>query len=179
MEKFTLKDLEKLDPCVEGLFWYRKNIKSENIREILLQLNTHRSEWARWLFPKLIDQKQAVKIAVFSAEVVLPLFEKEYPNDMRVRDCIQAVKDYSDGKIDIATLQKKRAAANAAYATHAAAASSAYATNAASSAYATNAAVAAAAVDAVDAATNAATNARKETQEKILNYVANLLEGDK
>ncbi len=105
-----------------------------------------------WFFVKkcelTIIQKQ--KFAIYCAELVLPIYEKEYPNDSRVKDCIEATKLYIDGKISINELKVKRstayaaydasasASAYAAYAAYAAAANAAYAAFA--FAYAANAA---------------------------------------
>ena len=37
-------------------------------------------------------KKDSVKLAIFSAELVLPNFEKEYPNDKRPREAIEVAK---------------------------------------------------------------------------------------
>lgn len=55
-----------------------------------------------------IVQRWAVKVA----ESVLHIYEKDYPNDMRVRDCIIATTQYLDGKINKDELIIKRKAAN-------------------------------------------------------------------
>jgi len=48
------------------------------------------------------------------AEDVLPIFEREYPDDMRPRNAIQAGRDYADGKITAAARDAAWAAAWAA-----------------------------------------------------------------
>ncbi len=45
------------------------------------------------------------------AERVLPIFEKQYPDDKRPREAIQAKRDYADGKITKEKLKEKRKAA--------------------------------------------------------------------
>ena len=40
----------------------------------------------------LMTYKQSIKYAVYAAELVLPIFEKQYPNDNRSRKCIEAAK---------------------------------------------------------------------------------------
>jgi len=93
------------------------------------------------------DKRLAVTIAIFFAEDVLPIFEKEYPEDKRPRKAIEAAKAwivnpcretasaaYADAYPDDASY-----AANAA---HAAAANAAYATAAAANAAVTSAAAA-------------------------------------
>ena len=61
--------------------------------------------------------------ALHCAKQVLPIYEKHYPEDKRVRECIEATEKYLNNKIDIDELREKRRAANAA----AAAAYAAYA----------------------------------------------------
>ena len=149
----TLKHLKTLDPCSDGLYWYAENIQTENSLEVLLQLNDHRPDWSRWLMVRLLNKKQNQLLSIFSAELVLHIYEEKYPNDKRVRECIQAAKDYLDGKIDIEVLISKRRAIAAdavAYAADAAA----YAADAV--AYAVAYAAAAYAADAADAAADAA-----------------------
>ena len=60
------------------------------------------------------EQKQ--RFALHCAKVVLPIFEKENPNDKRVRECIETTELFLDGKATIEELRIKRdAAAAAAY----------------------------------------------------------------
>ena len=44
-----------------------------------------------------ISQLRALALNI--SEVVLPIYEEESPNDNRVIDCIQAIRNYSKGKI--------------------------------------------------------------------------------
>ena len=60
-----------------------------------------------------------------SAKRVLHIYERQYPGDPRVADCIEGVYKYWRGEIDLETLRKLRAAAHAAYAAYAAAAADA------------------------------------------------------
>ena len=93
------------------------------------------------------NERTARLFACDCADHVLPIYEKAYPNDTRVRDCIAVVRRYADGA---ATESELATAAAHAYA---AAYAAAHATDAA--AYATDAAAYAAATNAY-AATNAA-----------------------
>jgi len=189
--KFTIEDLKKLDPCEEGLYWYLQNIKSENLHKILIQLNNHEPQWARWLFTNIMNKKQCVEIAVYSAELALHIFEERYPNDDRPRKAIEAAKKYlasnNNADADYATAYDAANAA-AADASYAAAYATVYAAYAA--AYAAAAADAActydcAAANAVAYATYttytaahttcAADAAKKETQENIINKAVSIL----
>jgi len=57
----------------------------------------------------------ARKFALFCAKKCLPNYEKEYPNDKRVSDCIKAAEDYLDGKISLEELTAARSAAESAW----------------------------------------------------------------
>jgi len=199
--KFTIEELKKLDPCIDGLKWYLKNIKTEDLKEILIQLNNHRPDWSKWLMVRVLDNTQNRKLAIFSAKSVLHIFEEKYPEDKRPREAIEAAQDYLDGKISKEELLvKKRAAAAAyaaadAYAAYAAAyaASAAYAAADAYAAYAAayaayaadasayaDAASAYAYADAASAYASAyayADAAKKDMQEKIINEAIRLKNG--
>lgn len=87
---------------------------------------------------------------------VLPIYESKYPNNSRVKDCLQAIEDYKNGKITVEILIEKRrhavaaylaaysAAATAAYAAYSAVATAAAYSTAATAAYTANVAAAAA-----------------------------------
>jgi hypothetical protein len=103
----------------------------------------------------------------------LPLFEKKYPTNKSVRDCIQATKDFIAGKIKRDQLLEKRAAA--AYAAADAAAAAADAAAAAyAAAYEADAAYAAAAA-AYAAAAAAYEDARRQIWKIIINKLFELL----
>ena len=102
-------------------------------------------------------QKDSVKLAIFSAEQVLDIYEEKYPQDKRPRQAILAAKRYSKSP----TKKNADAAAHAAYA----ATRAAYAADAADAADAAYAAAGAAdaayaAARAADAATCATAAAR-------------------
>ena len=106
---------------------------------------------------KLLTKEQNQKLSIDVAEMVLPIYEEKYPGDSRVRDCIEATKQFLAGHISIEKLREKRYAAAAAYA----AAYAAYA--AADAAYAAYAAAADAAAYAAAAADAAAAEALNNT----------------
>ena len=119
----------------------------------------------RSICPK--HEKDVRLFAADCAERVLCLYEKDYPDDTRVRDCINAVREFANGKIsqeelaraDAARADAARAAAGAAAwaaadAADAAAWAAAAAARAARAAW--TAAAWAAAADAADAADAAA-----------------------
>lgn len=99
---------------------------------------------------KLATKEQNQQIAIDVATILLPIYERRYPDDLRPREAIEAAKAFISGHISLSDLLAKRhAAADAAYA--AAADAAAYAAYAAAAADADAYAAAAAAADAADA----------------------------
>lgn len=80
-----------------------------------------------WFVCKKPASKQENRqIAIGVAEIVLHIYERRYPDDMRPREAIKAAKQFIAGHINIdALLEKKRTADAAAYAAYAAAAAAA------------------------------------------------------
>ena len=91
-----------------------------------------------WVLRKCeLTTKQKKAIVLSLAEIVLPIYEKKYPKDTRVGDCINSIKDFDKGKIAIIELHTAAvaihdaaydpscdAASDAAYAAYAAACAS-------------------------------------------------------
>jgi hypothetical protein len=65
--------------------------------------NCERGDWMLWLLGRLSgppdsdSRRKLVGIAAECAELVLPIYEKKYPGDTRVRDCIEECKAYAAG----------------------------------------------------------------------------------
>ena len=127
----TIEQLKDLSPCVEGFKWYSNNIKTDDLESILLQLAEYRWRWCRWLMVRVLNGKQNKLLAIYCAELVLPIFESKYPDDKRPRKAVEAAKDFMEGKIRAEDLSVARSAAHAAAAAAYAAADAAAATYAA------------------------------------------------
>jgi hypothetical protein len=148
---------------VQGEILAEVEVKGKHLEEKDKQVWSEMRILKAWNWTK----KDSVKLAIYSAELVLPIFEKEYPKDKRLREAIQAAKRYLR-KPSKAAADAVNAAYAAADAAHAAAYAGVYAVNAAyagvyaahAAVYAVNAAYAAAdaayAADAAHAANAAA-----------------------
>ena len=119
MKTVTFSEIRKYYPCREGLEkvlkrWKPKSMDEEISIQMILKSNDldyailalcafkdkYEREW--WLFKADV------------AELVLPNFEKVYPEDKRPRETIESVRLYADGKITLEELENKRAAAESA-----------------------------------------------------------------
>jgi hypothetical protein len=77
-----------------------------------------RGDWMAWLLDHAdVDKRVKVGCLADVAALVLPIYEKRYPNDGRVRNCIEVCRSYARGKASDDDLRKARKAASAYVAT--------------------------------------------------------------
>lgn len=55
--------------------------------------------------------KERQSLSLLYAKVSLDIYEKKYPNDKRVRECVEAIEAFNSGNITRDELMNKRAAA--------------------------------------------------------------------
>ncbi len=110
MKKSFHDYLTDLEACDGAVRWVGKQSRKTAWRKC------KRGDWMLWLVLKenLLDDKQLRLFAADCAEHVLPIFEKEYPNDDHPRLAIQAARDFANGKISKQELDAARDAARAA-----------------------------------------------------------------
>ena len=92
--KITKQEIKDLHPCRSGWEWYCEKERPVDLEALLIEMDSHNPVDARWLFTKLMNKIQCVKIAVFAAEQVIDLFENKYPDDDRPRHAIELAKVY-------------------------------------------------------------------------------------
>ncbi|MBI4708225.1 MAG: hypothetical protein HY761_09945 [Candidatus Omnitrophica bacterium] len=164
---------EKL-ACKEGVDWFVNQQETEGIKIVEKLVQEDRLQWANWLIVRIMTKKQYVSYAVYSAEQVIDIYEKKYPEDKRPRNAIEAAKKCIENPSE----ENKKAAASAATSAHAAAAAhAAYSASAASAAYSAAASAASAAYSA-SAASAAYSAAAASAAYSAAAYVArkNILE---
>ena len=154
----TLNKIREHSPCQDGWIKLNKTLGKEYGGDTAVKFSqivqSNGIVDALWCLRSICPEhkKEVCLYAVDCAERVLPIYENKYPNDSRVRDCINATKRYLNNEISLEELRVFRRAADAA----------------AADAYAADA-YAAAAADAAD------DDARNKIQEKIINYGIKLL----
>ena len=184
VKEITLEWMKKVSACSEACEALELSGLSDPFEVLDRAIEIDRFDWANWMIVRLMNKKQRVQYAIFSAELVIGIFEKAVPEDDRPRKAIEAAKDYLE-KPSEETKEATCDAASSAYdAAYAAldAASSVYAAYA-SSVYAAYAAYAAT-DDALDAASDAASSAAYAVadptlKEQIIEYGKLLLKGRK
>ena len=135
------RQLKAIGACKEAVLWAKDYKTLRSAWEAC-----ERVDWMLWLCAKMEGKKgwstrqQIVLVACDCAELVLPIYEKKYPDDKRVRNCIEVTRKWANGKATIEEVRQARRAAYAAYAAAAAAAAdAAYAAYAAADATAADA----------------------------------------
>lgn len=190
MKKITSEWLKKQSACSDGYKWWLRHKSDNPVTVINSLMDDNRSDWANWLIVRVMTHEQQIKYAIFAAEKVIGIYEKQYPDDDRPRKAIEAAKEYlkyPDKTHRLAARAAARAAAasgTTAYATAAANAAANAASYAAASVYfaahaaaaASDAAAAHTAANAADTAANAA-DAAADTDMKhtIIEYGISLL----
>ena len=193
--KITEKWLKEQSACTEGTQWFLAQKETDSVKVLRSLIKEGKLDWAHWTICRVFNRKQKIRYAIYAAEQVIDLYEKEYPDDKRPRNAIESAKAVlkSDTAVTRAATRAAagdaRAAAEAAWAAAEAAwaaawdaGDAAWAARLAAGAAARAAAWAArlAAGDAAGAARAAAGDAAGAAMKlKILEYGVGLLEGQK
>ncbi len=88
----TEHQLSALDPCEDG-FSYWLCQEKEDLAEFMVQAwKDDHTDYAHWLFVRFVPRELYLKYAIYSAELVLHIFEHQFPDDNRPREAIEAAK---------------------------------------------------------------------------------------
>lgn len=190
--------LKEQGACSDGMDWFSLQPQTDGRAVVESLISAEKMEWANWLITRMLDHKCRIIYAVFAAEQVLDIFEKQYPGDKRPRLAIEAARMVIKNDVP-KTRDAALAAGNAAGASGAtedaawaaawaaraagaagaawAAAWAAGAAGAAWAAWATRVAVPSWATGAAARATKAARATEVPVEIKIIRYGISLLEG--
>ena len=91
--KITKEWLQKENACIDGLEWFTKQNKEfEPVPLLNLLIKKNQLDWTNWLVVRVMNYSQYVSYAVYAAEQVIKNYEKQYPDDKRPREAIEAAK---------------------------------------------------------------------------------------
>ena len=115
----TLNKIKSHKPCEYGgkklLNFLCKTEADDEPLELRTILESNGVEDTLWAFRAVEGKDKDIRLfAADCAELVLPIYEKEYPNDDRPRRAIQAARDYANRLISSEKLYAAEAAARAA-----------------------------------------------------------------
>jgi len=108
MHATLARKLKALRACKEAVVW------AEGREWPAAWQECERGDWMLWLCSTKSwpERKAIVRVACDCAELVLPIYENNHPNDSRVRDCIETTRKWTCGE---ATLEDVRNARNTVY----------------------------------------------------------------
>lgn len=122
--KITTELLKSLNACQAGIDLVATYEDKDHEAVVRRLVADNHWDYANWLLPRLMDYSGYVSYAVYAAELALPIWERQYPNDDRPRKAIEAAKKCIDDPSDInkkAATTWARAAAAATWAAEGAA----------------------------------------------------------
>ena len=94
--KITARWLKSKGSCTS----YEENMRVEKefngdiFKIVKYLIREERFSDANWLITRYMNKKQCVRYAVYSARLILPIFENKYPDDNRPRKSIEAAENY-------------------------------------------------------------------------------------
>jgi hypothetical protein len=129
MKKVTIEDIMNWEPCrryprerIKKLMGRKKYVTLDDIWKTKLD---NKADYLWLVFrEEFISDSNLHKIAIYAAELALPIFEERHPDDKRPRQAIEAKKKWLRGKISDKELKD---ASDAAWATSYAARAAAWA----------------------------------------------------
>ena len=97
----TIDKIKSLDPCQSGIENFEsKYPKYKNTLGHLLSLGDISYSDKIWLAAKVLDKMTLVQWSLDCATLVAENFNKQYPEDNRINDCLEVVKKYINGECD-------------------------------------------------------------------------------
>ena len=91
----TWPQLDALSPCSEAVVWGHAayNDQPQPTVAVLRRLiHEHHEDWANWLIVRCMSRPQFITYAIFAAEQVIDLYERQCPGDARPRQAIAAAR---------------------------------------------------------------------------------------
>ena len=90
--QITKEFLIEKNACSDGLNWFLNQSETDLYKLIDKLVEERHENWANWLIVRVMSRQQQLQYAIACAELVLPIFEKKYPQDNRPRAAIEAAK---------------------------------------------------------------------------------------
>ena len=92
--KITKEWLNRKEACSGGVKWFLGQDETDGSRVVkkLIGSDAEKNDWANWLTVRLMGRKQFIAYAIYAAEQVVQIYEKEYPKDDRPRKAIEAAR---------------------------------------------------------------------------------------
>lgn len=89
--KITDEWIKENLPCVGATKWWDKKERNP-IKILKLLIKDKKYSWANWFIVRIMQYRDYVSYAVYAVEQVLDIYEREYPDDKRPQQEIEAAK---------------------------------------------------------------------------------------
>ena len=93
--KLMKRWLEQQGACQESIDWFLRQKETNLVKLVNFIIEKKDStllSWANWVLPRKMKYKQHLAYAIYAAEQIIKIYEKEYPNDKRPRKVIKEAK---------------------------------------------------------------------------------------
>ena len=90
--KITKEFLKEKSACSGGVAWFLEQKETDALKVLKKLIEQEKMDWANWLIVTVMTRPQYLAYAIYAAEQVIDIFEKQYPDDKRPRLAIQAAK---------------------------------------------------------------------------------------
>jgi len=115
MKKITIDLIKKYRPCKDGIKNFEnKYSKYNDTLENLLMLEDISYSDKVWLATKVLDKMTLVQWSLDCALMVVDNFNKEFPDDNRINETLEVIKQYINGEVDESAAESARSAAESA-----------------------------------------------------------------
>lgn len=102
MQLINSEYIRTLNPCEEGIENFETQYPNfEGTIVDILKLDNVPFDDKVWLATKVVDLKTLQLWSVECAESVLHIYEKEFPNDKRVRECLEVTRKVINGELPV------------------------------------------------------------------------------
>jgi len=103
--KINVETIAKMKPCTDR---FDKNFlahypKFDSDLEEFLSLDKITYNDKIWVAKRLLNKNQLVHFAILCAQSVLTIYENKYPNDLRIKDCLDymvTISNFTDLKYE-------------------------------------------------------------------------------
>ncbi len=90
--KISVEWLTERKACAEAVEKFREQEETDSIKLIKKMIKKKHLDWASWLITRTMSRPQCLAYAIYSAEQVIDIFKKKYPDDKRPQNALVAAK---------------------------------------------------------------------------------------
>jgi hypothetical protein len=92
MSELSVAKLQSWSACPDGVAWFSAQKLTDGKKVAMKLVKEKQLDWANWLVARLLGRKDKIRYAIFAAEQVIGMYEKQYPDDKRPRLAIEAAR---------------------------------------------------------------------------------------